>query len=297
MEARHLAVLRELGERGSVTAVASALHLTPSAVSQQLAALQRGVAVPLTRLDGRVLGLTEAGHALAAAATDVAAALARAEAAVDAHLADDTATVRISAFHSAASAFFPPLLRTSRARVECADEDVAQDLFPRLTASYDLVIAHRPGGSGGWPGTVSVTRLLEEPLDVALPADHPLAAKRRLVAKDVAGTDWIAVHEGFPLTTAIQAIGEVAGQPLEVRHHINDFAVATDLVAAGAGFALTPRHTGPRRPDIAVRPLTGLHVTRVIEILTRPEQRFRTAVTNTIDDLRSVAGALTAARE
>jgi DNA-binding transcriptional LysR family regulator len=294
MEARHLMILRELGDRGSVSAVAAALHLTPSAVSQQLANLQRSASVPLTRLDGRVLVLTDAGYALAAAAVDVAAALARASAAVDAHLTDPTATVRVVAFHSAASAFFPRLLRTGAARIECADEDVAQDVFPLLSANYDVVIAHRPAGSGTWPRTVRATRLLIEPLDVALPAKHPLATKPRLRAADIADEEWIAVHDGFPLTAAIHAIGAAAGHQLDVRHHINDFTVAADLVAAGAGFALLPRYIGPRRRDIVVRSVAGVHIAREIDVLTRPEQRFRTAVTTVIDQLMSIATSVTA---
>ena len=294
MEARHLMILRELGDRGSVSAVAAALHLTPSAVSQQLAALQRSVPVPLTRLDGRVLVLTDAGRSLAAAAVDVATALARAGAAVDAHLVDPSATVRVVAFHSAASAFFPRLLRAGVARIECADEDVAQDAFPLLSANYDVVVAHRPAGSGTWPGTVTMTRLLSEPLDVAVPAAHPLATKPRLRAADVAGEQWIAVHDGFPLTAAIHAIGVAAGHQLSVCHHINDFTVAADLVAAGAGFALLPRFIGPRRRDVVLRPVAGLPIAREIDVLTRPEQRYRAAVTTVIDELVSIATSVTA---
>ena len=286
-------ILRELGDRGSVSAVAAALHLTPSAVSQQLANLQRSASVPLTRLDGRALVLPDAGHSLAAAAVDVAAALTRAGAAVDAHLADPTATVRVVAFHSAASAFFPRLLRAGAASIECTDEDVAQNAFPLLSANYDVVIAHRPAGSGTWPRTVSATRLLSEPLDVAVPAAHPLATKPRLRAADIAGEQWIAVHDGFPLTAAIHAIGVAAGHQLSVRHHINDFTVAADLVAAGAGFALLPRYIGPHRRDVVLRPVAGLHIAREIDVLTRPEQRFRAAVTTIIDQLVSIATSLT----
>ena len=293
MEARHLMILRELGDRGSVSAVAAALHLTPSAVSQQLASLQRGVPVPLTRLDGRVLVLTDAGRSLATAAVDVAAALARAGAAVDAHLTDPTATVRVVAFHSAASAFFPRLLSAGVARVECADEDVAQDAFPLLSADHDVVVAHRPAGSGTWPPTVSVTRLLTEPLDVAVPAGHPLAARQRLRPADVAGEQWIAVHDGFPLTAAVHAIGAAAGRRLDVRHRINDFTVAADLVAAGAGLALLPRYIRPRRRDVVLRPVSGLHIAREIDVLTRPEQRFRAAVTTVVDQLVSIAASVT----
>src|SRR5688572_25456125 len=103
MDIRQLAILRELGDRGSVTSVAEALFITPSAVSQQLAALQRAVPVALTQRRGRRLVLTEAGRALAVAAIDVATALARAEAAVDAFLDDPRGLVRVAGFSSAAA--------------------------------------------------------------------------------------------------------------------------------------------------------------------------------------------------
>ncbi|MBG6213012.1 MAG: LysR family transcriptional regulator [Cryobacterium sp.] len=82
MEVRQLAVLRELGERESVAAVARALHVSSSAVSQQLRAVQRRAGVPLTEKRGRVLGLTPAGVALALAATGVSTAMARTDEAV-----------------------------------------------------------------------------------------------------------------------------------------------------------------------------------------------------------------------
>ena len=134
MDPRQLAVLRELGDRGSVTAVAEALYITPSAVSQQLAALQRNVPVALTQRQGRTLVLTDAGRALAAAAVDVATALVRAETAVDAFLDDPRGPVRVAAFSSAATAFFPALLQAAAAGgapVRCAEHDVAQARFPR----------------------------------------------------------------------------------------------------------------------------------------------------------------------
>ena len=84
MDARALETLRTIGSQGGVTAAAAVLHLTPSAVSQQVAVLQREVGVPLTERVGRGLRLTPAGEALAAAAVDVAVALERAQAACDA---------------------------------------------------------------------------------------------------------------------------------------------------------------------------------------------------------------------
>ncbi|NHC16169.1 LysR family transcriptional regulator [Motilibacter deserti] len=299
MDPRQLAVLRELGDRGSVTAVAAALHITPSAVSQQLAALQRRAPVPLTERRGRALVLTDAGRAVAAAAADVAAALARAEAAVEDYLADVRATVAVAAFSSAAATLFPPLVAAladaDGPHVECADEDVAQADFAGLCADYDVVVAHRPEHGADWPRTVRAVPLLREPIDVALPAGHRLAEWPSVTAAELADEPWIAVHEGFPLLGAFEAVVAAAGRPIRPVHRINEFSVSAAMVAAGGGVALIPRHTGPRHPGVVLRPITGAAVTRRIEALVRPDRLPRAAVTAVLDALVQVAGELSAA--
>ena len=296
MDLRQLEVLRELGERGSVAAVAEALFVTPSAVSQQLAALQRGVAAPLTEKQGRRLVLTDAGRALAIAATDVAAAYARARNAVDSFVAEPAATVRVAAFQSAARTFFPPLLAgldpADGLAVECGDEDVAQADFPMLTARYEIVVAHRPLHGAAWPATVTVVPLLREPLDVALPAAHPLVAHERLTVADVADQPWITVHEGFPLEGAIDAIAVMAERPLRVVHRINEFSVAAALVAAGAGLALLPRFTAPSEPGIVLRPLDAVPLGRRIDLLIRPDRAVRRPVARVSAALQQIATQL-----
>jgi DNA-binding transcriptional LysR family regulator len=297
MDVRQLMVLRELGDRGSVTSVAEALHLTPSAVSQQLAALQRGVPVALTQRRGRSLVLTDAGRALAAAATDVASALARAEAAVDAFLDDPRGTVRVAAFSSAATAFFPPLLRAAAAggpAVACAEHDVSQSRFPALCAEHDVVLAHRLDSSPPWPDTVTVTPLLHEPLDVALAADHPLAGHATLTADQVADGPWVAVHDGFPLLAPLQAIATAAGRPMTIAHRINDLTVAAGLVTAGAGLALMPRHTAPAAPGLVLRPLEGMGLARHVDALVRPERALRSTVGAVLAALTRAADGLAA---
>ncbi|KUM76005.1 helix-turn-helix domain-containing protein [Streptomyces curacoi] len=94
MDERQLRILRELGELGSVTAVAEALLVTPSAISQQLRLLQRAIPVPLTERQGRRLVLTDAGQALAGAAVEVETALARAR-----HQGDAPAGRRLPLVH------------------------------------------------------------------------------------------------------------------------------------------------------------------------------------------------------
>ncbi|MFI1393714.1 LysR family transcriptional regulator [Streptomyces sp. NPDC020681] len=296
MDERQLRVLRELGELGSVTAVAEALLVTPSAISQQLRLLQRSIPVPLTERDGRRLVLTAAGQALAGAAIDVERALARARHTMDDFVDQPDGHVSLAAFHSAAGAFCPLLLRglggPGGPRLTLADEDVAQDQFPPLTREYDLVLAHRLDHAPPWPNTVTVTELLHEPLDVAMPADHPLAARRRLTPRDVADQPWITVHDGFPLMATIEAIATAANRRLDIVHRINEFTVVAEVVAAGGGLALMPRWTARPHPAVVLRPLGGVHARRHIDALHRPERTARRAVRTVLSELQRAAATI-----
>jgi DNA-binding transcriptional LysR family regulator len=296
MDVRQLRILRELGDLGSVRAVAEALRITPSAVSQQLKLLQRGIAVPLTRRDGRTLRLTESGASLAAAGIDVEEALARARQ-IALGLADTPqGTVTVSAFNSAAMAFFPPLVRRFRpdgpVRVTVTDEDVAQSDFPRLTSVHDVVLAHRFEHTPPWPAVVTVVPLIDEPLDVALPAGDPLARLRTVPAVRAAAHPWVTTHAGFPVGAILDSLSAVAGRRVEIAHHVNEFTVAAELVRAGAGLALIPRWTIPRPPGVVLRPLAGLHSSRRIDALVRPENALRPAVQVVLAALRELGRAL-----
>ncbi|MEU4625791.1 LysR family transcriptional regulator [Actinoplanes sp. NPDC023801] len=293
MDPHHLRLLRELGERGSVAAVARAVHITPSAVSQQLNTLQRSARVPLTERHGRRLVLTPAGRALAAAAVEVMAALDRAARAVGDHLDAPDAPVSVAAFHSAGLTWFAPLIRwlaeTGGPPVRCADEDVAHADFPALVGDYDLVLAHRLAQSPLWPADrLTVIGLIAEPLYVAMSAGHPLAARERLTAADAGAWPWISVHEGFPLEGVLAVIAASAGHPLDIRHRINDFTVAASVVAAGEALALLPGLTSVPDPRLVLRPLADLPATRHIDILARPETLHRAAVRTVVRTLQDL---------
>ncbi|MEU3533783.1 LysR family transcriptional regulator [Streptomyces murinus] len=296
MDERQLRILRELGDLGSVSAVAEALHVTPSAISQQLRLLQRSIPVPLTERAGRRVVLTDAGHALAAAAIEVESALARARHAVADFAEQPAGVVSVAAFHSAASAFFPRLLHglsgPDHPRLALADEDVAQDRFPALTRDHDLVLAHRLDHAPPWARTVTSATLLREPLDVALPVGHPLAAEPVLSPRDVADQPWITVHDGFPLMATIEAIAAFADRALDIVHRINEFTVVAEVVAAGGGVALMPRWTARPHPGIVLRPLSGVHARRRIDVLHRPERTARKAVRTVLAELRTTAARI-----
>ncbi len=297
MEPSQLRALRELRDRGSIAAVAAATYVTPSSVSQQISALQRSAGVALTRREGRRTVLTDAGRALAAAAVEVETALARAESAV-ASFAGTPSTVTVSAFHSAATALFPPLLALllpDGPTVALTDADVSTESFPALTMSRDLVVAHRMAGSVPWPATVTATHLLTEPLDLAFREGHRLGDLRRVRPVDLVEESWIAVHEGFPLDEAVRRVAGAAGRDPHIGHRVNDFGVVAALLRSSDHVALLPRWTGPALTRDALRlvPIDGdFGLTRRIDVLARPEALVRFGVGEVLGLLRTAARSL-----
>ena len=294
MEISQLRALREVHDRGSIAAAAQALEVTASSISQQLTALQRKAGTPLTYKVGRRTALTPAGLALCAAAVDVEIALAKADAAVGSFRDSAVEPVTVAAFHSAGLAFFGPLERALHDAggpvVQLSDEDVAQKDFATLAAHYDLVIAHRMANSAPWPATVKATELAYEPLDVAVSVRHRLAHRKSVKAADLRGERWISVHRGFPLEGAIEMIGTIAGEEVEVAHRVNEFFVAASLVEQGDCISLMPRYLVNRRyfSDLLLLPLREPRLGRRIDILARPETMERTAVVQVVNVLAHI---------
>ncbi|MFT2750251.1 LysR family transcriptional regulator [Clavibacter sp. Sh2036] len=313
MDPARLRLLRELGDRGSVAAVAVAMHVSASAVSQQLAALQAGVPVPLTVKRGRRLALTEAGEALAAASTRVDEALAAARDAVGSFLAHDDRAVRVSAFHSAGLALFGPLLAEltgaegsgaggseAGIRVSLADADVAQGDFAGLTADHDLVVAHRLPHDPPWPtARLVVVPLLVEPLDIALHAGHALASSAAITPEMLRDERWISTHAGFPLAGVLDHLGALIGQAPRIVHRVNEFSVAAQIVRAGDAIAVMPRTTGaPLAVDgVVLRPVVGARLVRHVDVLARPDALAQAPVRLVLAALRRVADAAAEAAE
>ena len=305
MEVHQLQILRELGALGSVSAVARVMDVTPSAVSQHLAALQRGFQTPLTQKKGRTLALTDAGQVLADAGAEVIDAMSAARTAVEQFELSAGGTVTVSGFHSAGQTLFGSLLRELAGHrtspdVRLTDEDVAQQDFPALTARYDLVIAHRLDHSPAWPtaGLRTIT-LAHEPLDVALPTGHPLAGHAALTPEQVAGERWVTTRGGYSPDDLVDAVAAVANRQVEIVHRINDYGTVNAIVAAGHAIGLVPRYTSPRAPEgtIVLRPLTGIGASRSIDLLTRPENLRRRSVRMVATALGRVVARIVRERE
>ncbi|MFW5472898.1 LysR family transcriptional regulator [Knoellia sp. CPCC 206450] len=290
MDVRHLRLLRELAERGSVTAVAAATHRTGSAVSQQLRTAERDLGVRLVEPAGRGLRLTDAGRLLAEAALDVEAALARVEARLDDFRGRPTGRVRVAALTSAAEVLVPGAMSALSAdgiEVELTDTDVSESDYAGLVADHDVVIGHSllgpvPQGAEHLVRTV----LLREPLDVAVPTGHPLAAKDVLRPRDVVDETWVGVPDGYPFATVLESVERATGRSVAVAQRIRDNRIAEALVVAGTGLALLPRFTTRPREGVVPRPLRGVNARRWVVAMSRPDRAERAVVRRTVAALR-----------
>ncbi|GHF75287.1 LysR family transcriptional regulator [Amycolatopsis bartoniae] len=288
-------MLREFADRGSVTSAARALHCTPSAVSQQLRALQAEVGLALTEPAGRGLRLTDAGRALVARADDVLAALDRAEAELDTYRSEPRGRVRVAIFPSAALMLLPGLLHRltefPALDVDVRDVDMTPAEVPALIADFDIVVTHRDEHAEQLPtDRLEIVHLLREPLDVALPPGHRLAGQEKVRLTELAGERWLGVNVGFPVDDVLRSLSVRTGVPARPVHRINDFRVIEALVLAGHGVALLPRYT--MSPAVVSRPLAGLRAARHIEAVLRTGTSTRPAVTKVLEALHAEAASL-----
>ncbi|MGW1837855.1 LysR family transcriptional regulator [Streptomyces sp. NPDC002067] len=246
---KKLRILRTLHELGTVTATAEALHLTPSAVSQQLTGLAKALGVPLLEAHGRRVRLTDAAHLVLRHADVVFAQLERADAELLGYLRGEAGRVRIGAFSTAIPALVVPAVRELRrthpsltVSVREAEAEAAYELLAE--GSVDLALSLAAHAPTPRDPRFSRLELLADPLDVALPAGHPLAAEPGLRLADLAGEPWIFGSSG-PWSQITTTACENAGFVPEQAHAAADWNAIWAMVAAGMGVALVPRMARP----------------------------------------------------
>jgi DNA-binding transcriptional LysR family regulator len=285
LDLRRLRLLRELNKRGTIAAVAEALQFTPSAVSQQLAMLEREAGVPLLERVGRGVRLTDAALVLVGHAE---ALLERAEEA-EADLAAAAGTVagrgRIAAFQSVTIHLALPAMQklardAPRLRCELVEAEPEQALPMLALGDLDLVFAdewhHQPRRL---PDGVQRHELLSDAVHVVLPARHRLARRHRdeIPLRELAGEAWMTGHVGMGWDEMTgRTCRLLGGFDPDVRHRANDATIIVALVARGLGVALLPElplrshHAG-----IAVRRIAEGPVSREIFAATRAADAAR----------------------
>jgi DNA-binding transcriptional LysR family regulator len=289
-----LRLLHELRLRGTLTAAAEALHISRSAASHQLAALQRSAGIALTEKVGRGLRLTEAGHELALRAERVLNEIEAAGAALERHSGALSGTLRIALVQTTAINILPRLLTELATdypalRIE-ARSLVAEDALVAVASgqidlavvpSYDTAPLLIP------PGLHAET-LFHDPVRLAVPAGHRLAAYREPIPlAELADERWIAGEEGTYFGRLAESLGQQAGLVPDIRYRSSDSAVVAALVAAGHGVAFIPVLADLGQwPGIAVKDVKTDRAERHIVALVRSGSRTRPAVQAVLRALR-----------
>jgi molybdate transport repressor ModE-like protein len=294
IDARRLRVLREVAQQGTLAAAADALHLTPSAVSQQLAALEREVGQPVLERNGRGVRLTGAAEVLVAHANVVLAQLEAAAADVAAYAEGIVGTVRVAGFATALGELVAPAvvaLRESHPRLALTVvESDAPGCFLAL-ARGDVDIAISMASSQAPPADDTRFRrrpLMADTLDAVVPAGHPLARLAEIPLGALAGEDFVGPPEGTSCHDVTVTGCAAAGFTPAFRHRTLDFHTAMALAAAGLGVTLVPRlGQAAVPPGAIVRPLADPAPARHVFAATRAGAERRPALAAVLDALSS----------
>jgi DNA-binding transcriptional LysR family regulator len=298
IEVRRLRVLRALADHGTVTAAAEVLHLTPSAVSQQLAALESEVGQELLERRGRRVAITSAGRLLLAHADTILTEVERAEDAMRLHANGVNGEVRVTAFATAITLLVAPALSRLRETapglsLAVRDAEGHQGITQLLDGDADLAIAVEHRGSPR-PDDQRLVRipLYAEPFVAVLPPGHPAAEHDRLELSMLANDGWVMTAPGNPIRDVVLLACEQAGFQPRIIHQSDDFRAVAALVAAGAGVSLVPRLAVPDPTLALTRPLSEPAPTRRVYAAVRPSRADHPLITATLDVLTEVAEKL-----
>ncbi|MGP3752478.1 DNA-binding transcriptional regulator, LysR family [Streptomyces sp. LamerLS-316] len=294
-DVKKLRILRTLRDRGTVTATAEALLMTPSAVSQQLTNLARQLGVPLLEAQGRRVRLTDAAHLVLRHAEAVFAQLERADAELTGYLRGEAGLVRVGAFSTAVPALVVPAVELLAAgdrpgpQVRVREAEAAQAYELLSAGEVDLALSLAAHAPTARDPRFTLLPLLADPLDVALPAGHPLAGTPALRLADLSGEPWIFGGSG-PWSEITTAACEAAGFVPEQAHSAAGWTAILAMVRAGMGVALIPRMV-----SASDRPRDGVEM-RVLEE-DRPYRHVVAAVRQGAERGPAVARVLTALRQ
>ncbi|MEV0318368.1 LysR family transcriptional regulator [Streptomyces sp. NPDC050658] len=298
IEARRLHILRAVADHRTVTAAAAALYLTPSAVSQQLTALEQETGHRLVERGARGVSLTPAGEILLAHTNAVLAQLERAEAELAAYSSGAAGTVTVASFATGIGLVVGPALArlaTSapgiRVRVQDAEGDASLPMVLDRQVDVAVAVEYR-GAPGADDPRLTRVPLYAEPFDAVLPVTHRLADAERVPLAELAKDAWIGPFAGNPCHDVVILACEAAGfQPL-LEHWSDDFRAVVALASAGVGVALVPRSAlrGMDLSGVVIRPVDGVAPTRRVFAAVRCGAEEHPLIRPVLDALGEAAG-------
>ncbi|HET6352440.1 MAG TPA: LysR family transcriptional regulator [Coriobacteriia bacterium] len=293
-------MLREVASRGTIAAAAESLFMSPSAVSQQMAVLEREAGLPLLEREGRGVRLTAAGRKLVRNTERILAEIEHAEADLATASSGVVGQLRLSAFPTAARAILIPALvqlghehpNLSISTIDLEPEESLpalknRDLDVVLTYEWDVLPSLEDPG-------IEREELLIERVSLALPETHPAALRGGPVAiADLVDEQWIVGRDSTSMLDLVKAAANRAGFEPQTGIHTMDFGVILAAVGAGLGVALGPQLAfTEQHPGVAVREIADLNLNRSIWAAIRRGSGSTPGIAAALSALRVSASAL-----
>ena len=295
LDVRRLRTFLTAANVGSFTGAAKQLFMTHSAVSQQMAILEREVGLPLIERTARGIELTDAGRILADRCTMLFGVLATIESELD-DLRSMNSCIRFGAFPTASASFIPWVLQEFTRRhpqvgieflpIHVGDiTDRLRDGTIHVGLSWEYDVVPRTLGHD-----IEAVHLLDEPLDLLVAKSHPLANAASLTLAQVAGERWILRTHMPPFDRAFANICRTVGFEPEVIFTTDDYQAIHGFVGAGLGVSLVPRLSlQVRHPSVAAIPVAAPTFHRRILMLTLAQVSMTDPALKLFDVLRTAA--------
>ncbi|MDJ0465553.1 LysR family transcriptional regulator [Streptomyces sp. H27-C3] len=293
-----LRTLDALARHGSVSGAAEGLHVTTSAVSQQMAKLEREVGQPLLARNGRGVRLTDAGRLLADHAERILSQVELAQSDIEAQRGRAVGELQIGAFPTAARGLFPAALAALRAghpqlHVRSREMEPAEAVRRVVRGDLDLAVVldwyNKPLPM---PEGLAKRALLDDPADVAMPAGHPLAGRAEVDLEDFAADEWITWPDGEFCCDWLLFTLRGKGIEPRIAHVAEEHATQLALIGGGLGVSVTPRMgRGPVPHGVRVVPVRHA-MSRHVYAVWRADADRRPSIRAAVDALGEAAATL-----
>lgn len=296
LDIERLRILRAVATYGSVSGAADVLHVTTSAVSQQLAKLEREAGQKLIERNGRGIQLTDSARLLVGHADQILDRVERAQADLEAHKGAVVGTLSVAAFPTAARG----LLAAAGAELAVAHPRLSvwfREIEPHVSVSQvargeiDLAVVQ------DWfnvplaiPGELEKAAVADDVADIAVPAADPLADRGLIELDDLAGARWISQSEGAICRDWLMVTMRRLDVEPVISHVADEYATQLAMVAAGLGYSVLPRLGRDHVPDgVRLVPVDPA-LTRHVYAVWRREAARRPSIRATVEAIRKAAG-------